>query len=543
MARKSRKTQGNSTPFVSTVFNSAVYIRLSVEDNKKRGNSIESQKSIIENYIALNPDFEVYKTYIDNGATGVNFERNGFKRMLDDIESGKVNCVIVKDLSRLGRNVIDTGYYIEKYFPLKNVRFIAVNDNFDSDDKANVHNGIILPLKNMINEAYSLDIAKKIRAQAEQSIKAGDYIGARPPYGYLKSPENCHKLIIDPETAPIVRQIFRWAYEKVSLNSIVLRLNEADILPPSQHKQSVGLITNEKLLGNGKWLTITVSRILADQVYVGDMVQGKSKTFNRKQIRANEEDWITVSNTHEPIISREVFEAVKEYRKQIAEDSKKIKAKPYSENIFKGKIFCGHCGKNLHRERNKTDKYYFHCITNSRVKKGDCKGTHINEPELISAVTSMLRKKSEVLIGRDFMSAQSNKALNDGENAVKSKISSLNKGISQNRTYLKGLYENLVNQLISETDYFDFKRRYEEKIESALNEIRGLENKQKEQAEKDVQNRGMIGEVRKLNRKKSVLTFEIVDRLIEKIIVDSDKNIVITFKFESSYENNEVYGL
>ena len=310
MARKSRKgalAQAQAAPSGMKVWRAALYIRLSVEFNGKRGDSLETQRQIMEAYLALCPDIEIVATYTDNGITGQTFEREGFQKMLMDIEAGKINCVVVKDLSRLGRNSIDTGYYIEKYFPLHQVRFIAVNDQYDSENTDNSGSHIIVPLKNMINEAVALDLSKKVRSQAHQAMKDGDYIGARPPYGYKKSPENCHKLLVNEETAPVVRQIFEWAAEGVALNVIVKRLNEAGILTPGFYLASIGLITNKKLMGSGKWQTWSVSKILADEVYTGDMVQGKSTSIRRKQVLTKPEDWIVVRGTHEPIISRDLF--------------------------------------------------------------------------------------------------------------------------------------------------------------------------------------------------------------------------------------------
>ena len=183
MARKSRKQTAAPMPAPSLYVHVALYIRLSVEDNKKRGCSVENQKLVLNDFLSDKPDFVVYDTYIDNGATGTNFHRPGFQQMLSDIEAGHINCVIVKDLSRLGRNSIDTGYYIEQYFHAHNVRFIAVTDQFDTADSGNLHGGIMLPLKNMINEAYALDIGRKIKAQARQAMKDGDYIRQRGEIG------------------------------------------------------------------------------------------------------------------------------------------------------------------------------------------------------------------------------------------------------------------------------------------------------------------------------------------------------------------------
>jgi len=239
MARKSRKNViASEKPKQSTVkiWRAALYIRLSVEFNGKRGDSLETQRQIMEAYIALCPDIEITEVYTDNGITGRTFEREAFQRMLADVENGKIDCIVVKDLSRLGRNSIDTGYYIEKYFPLHGVRFIAVNDQFDSTDPENSGNHLIVPLKNMINEAYAADISKKVKAQQHQAMKDGESVGARPPYGYKKAPDNCHRLLVNGDTAPVVQQIFQWAVDGVLLNVIVKRLNEAGIMTPGYYQ-------------------------------------------------------------------------------------------------------------------------------------------------------------------------------------------------------------------------------------------------------------------------------------------------------------------
>lgn len=541
MARKSRKNaEGQSAPaYQIFMYYVAIYIRLSVEDNKKRGNSIESQRSIIENFMALNPDFKLYDVYIDNGTTGVNFERAGFKRMMEDVEAGKVNCVIVKDLSRLGRNVIDTGYYIEKYFPSKNVRFISVNDSFDSEDKDNIHGGIILPLKNMINEAYSLDIGRKIRSQAKQSMKDGDYMGARPPYGYVKAPDNCHKLIIDEETSPIVRQIFEWAYDKAGLNDIVKRLNDAGIIPPSHYKREKGVITHENLIGNGKWQTRTVGKILADEVYTGDMVQGKTTSVDHKQIPVSKENWIVVRDTHAPIISREMFEAVQAYREQVAKDSIQRGKKPYTENIFKGKVFCGCCGGSLHRQRNERkhgpDAYYYHCIANSRIAKGTCQGVAINENELHSTVLSILLGHAEAITGTHLVLQNNDALLKSRQDETKARITALRQGIDTNRRFLKSLYENLIKGILTSEEYFSMKADYEAKITGATDSIARLENGQKELYAQTTRYYDLASCIDGLD-KGGELTAALVDKLIEKVTVYPDKRIEVCFRFQSEFD-------
>lgn len=263
MARKSRKApQMPSLQEESFRCKAAQYIRLSVEDTQSGSASIETQTLIIERYLKQHPEINIVQTYIDNGCTGTNFHRPGFQQMLSDIEDGRINCVIVKDLSRLGRNSIDTGYYVENYFRTRNIRFISVNEQYDTSKPESSSMGIMLPLINMVNEAYSLDISKKIKAQQRQAMKDGKYVGSRAPYGYKKAEDDCHQLVIDPQAASVVKQIFQWAAEGVPLNAIVLKLNEAGHLTPSYYKKLCGEIRNEKLMGSGKWQTFTVSKIL-----------------------------------------------------------------------------------------------------------------------------------------------------------------------------------------------------------------------------------------------------------------------------------------
>lgn len=540
MARKSRKNQ-TATPVCDTslYIRTALYIRLSVEDNKKRGHSIENQKLVLENFLAGRPEFVVYNTYVDNGATGTNFHRPGFQQMLSDIEAGLIDCVIVKDLSRLGRNSIDTGYYIEQYFRAHQIRFIALTDQFDTADASNLHGGIMLPLKNMINEAYALDIGRKIKAQARQAMKDGEYIGARAPYGYRKDPENCHKLLIDPEAAEVVFQIFQWAYEHVGLNDIARRLNEQGIQTPSHRKRATGEITHENLVGSGKWQTRTVAKILDSEVYTGDLVQGKTKIVDHQQVQADEDNLIIATNTHEAIISHEVFEAVKAYRRQVCEESKAHEVDPYTPNIFKGKVFCAHCGGSLHRQRNKrkkgSDVYLFHCLTKSRVDKNGCLGVSVTEKDLLDAVVAILQQELTVALGNYSFVLEAEVKRKKERDDLKAGISAKKQEIDRNRRFVRGLYENFVQKVLTSEEYFTMKKDYEAAIAKLSDEIRTLENglavmdaqlaKYKE-LEQDA----------KVLEKDHTLTAALIDRLIERIEITHDKEIRVSFRFKSEFE-------
>lgn len=540
MARKSRKNQ-TATPVCDTslYIRTALYIRLSVEDNKKRGHSIENQKLVLENFLAGRPEFVVYNTYVDNGATGTNFHRPGFQQMLSDIEAGLIDCVIVKDLSRLGRNSIDTGYYIEQYFRAHQIRFIALTDQFDTADASSLHGGIMLPLKNMINEAYALDIGRKIKAQARQAMKDGEYIGARAPYGYRKDPENCHKLLIDPEAAEVVFQIFQWAYEHVGLNDIARRLNEQGIQTPSHRKRATGEITHENLVGSGKWQTRTVAKILDSEVYTGDLVQGKTKIVDHQQVQADEDNLIIATNTHEAIISHEVFEAVKAYRRQVCEESKAHEVDPYTPNIFKGKVFCAHCGGSLHRQRNKrkkgSDVYLFHCLTKSRVDKNGCLGVSVTEKDLLDAVVAILQQELTVALGNYSFVLEAEVKRKKERDDLKAGISAKKQEIDRNRRFVRGLYENFVQKVLTSEEYFTMKKDYEAAIAKLSDEISTLENglavmdaqlaKYKE-LEQDA----------KVLEKDHTLTAALIDRLIERIEITHDKEIRVSFRFKSEFE-------
>ncbi len=543
MARKSRKQRLAPMPAPSLYVHVALYIRLSVEDNKKRGCSVENQKLVLNDFLADKPDFVVYDTYIDNGATGTNFHRPGFQQMLSDIEAGYINRVIVKDLSRLGQNSIDTGYYIEQYFHTHNVRFIAVTDQFDTADPGSLHSGIMLPLKNMINEAYALDIGRKIKAQARQAMKDGDYIGARAPYGYRKDPDNCHKLLIDEDTAPVVRQIFEWAHGHVALNRIVRNLNEMGITAPSHYKKSTGEITSPGLIGSGKWQTRTVMKILESEVYTGDLVQGKTKIVDHQQVKAGEDNLIIARRTHEPIISYELFTAVQEYRKQICEESRAVPKRPYTPNIFKGKVFCADCGRSLHRQRAERKKgpdvYWFHCLTNSRVAKDSCKGVMMQETELIATVTAILEKELSVALGMSLPLFQLEAKQKKDKDRLKTQMSARRQETEKKRRLIRGLYENFVQGILTNEEYFELKADYEESIRTLSGEIEALEKDMDALDSRLVRYRAMEKDAKSLTQDHA-LTAELIDRLIERIEIDHERNIHVTFRFKSEFQGKAV---
>jgi len=289
MARKSRK-QSNNIDYnrKPSLIQAAAYVRLSSEDRTTKGNSIETQKRIISNYIDEHPNFELHDIYVDENVSGTTFERPSFQRLLQDIESGKINCLIVKDLSRLGRNVIDTGYYVEQVFPKFELRLISISDNFDS---TTYKGDISLPLRNLANEAYSLDISRKRRSQARQDMKDGVFTGGRPPYGYVKSADNRIKLVVDESASVVVKQIFAWAVDGLSVYDIARRLNAAKTPSPSAHKNTSAATDAKQAASSGRWYARTIENMLKNAIYTGHLVQGKTKSVNFQRQPAPVDEW------------------------------------------------------------------------------------------------------------------------------------------------------------------------------------------------------------------------------------------------------------
>ena len=306
---------------ISKIYHAAIYVRLSKEDGdvstsaKAESNSISNQKDFIRNFLADKKDIRIVKEYVDDGYSGSNFDRPSFQTMMEDIKRGVIDCVVVKDLSRFGREYIDSGRYIERLFPALGVRFIAINDNYDSVTGKSQGDEIIIPFKNLINDAYCRDISIKIRSHLDVKRKNGEYIGAFVPYGYEKSDDDKHKLVIDIYAAGIVKEIFRLKLHGMSQDAIATQLNNEGVLAPMEYKQSTGSGYQTGFLQNEKsvWSSVTVRRILENEIYIGNLVQGKRTTPNHKvkqEVVKPESDWIRIEKNHEPIISDRDFEIV-----------------------------------------------------------------------------------------------------------------------------------------------------------------------------------------------------------------------------------------
>ena len=307
------------------IYRSMAYYRLSKNDySTHESDSISNQRKLIQNYAATHADIELVGEAYDDGYTGTNYNRPGFCAVMEAIESGKADCVIVKDLSRLGREYIETGKYLEMVFPDKGVRFIAINDHYDSQHSQAESDGLVIPFKNLINEAYCRDTSVKIRSQLAIKRKRGDFIGSFAVYGYVKDPENKNHLVIDPFAADVVRDIFRWKVEGISAGDIADCLNRDGILAPMDYKKSQGFRFATPFRVNAKsvWNATTILRILKNPVYTGVLEQGKLTTLSYKikqRIVKPKEEWDVVKGKHEAVITPYDFEIV---QKVLARDTR-----------------------------------------------------------------------------------------------------------------------------------------------------------------------------------------------------------------------------
>lgn len=485
MSRTSRKQQ--NLPVLHSISESAclydvgLYARLSSEDNGKDSDSIESQIELMEKYIAENPTMKKAAAFIDNGYTGTNFERPGFQQMIEAAQAGTINCIVVKDLSRLGRNYLETGSFLERIFPFLGVRVIAVNDNYDSASLSS-NSELAASLSNIINDFYAKDISRKVFSALAVKMANGEYIGAWEKYGYLKDPANKNRLIVNPETAPVVQQIFQWRSTGMSYMGINKRLNEMGVLSPGQYKAERGIVTNNnqkprKIL----WNKHIITDILKDITYIGHMAQRKTTQNLCSGVpftRVDERDWVIAYHTHEPIISQELFDKVQEINRSSAATAKSNYGKydylPKARNIYGAKLVCADCGARMKLQRSinqKKDKAYFTFICPTYAEHGQtgCSKKCMRKADLDDAVFQAIRAQMDTFLEY----ATVIKKLLAKKQAVKSNTSqkqtkaSLSVKVRNLRSQISNLYIDFKDGLLNDEEYLMQKERYSEKLVEA----------------------------------------------------------------------------
>lgn len=552
MARKSRKNiQISKITTNEKTYSVGIYVRLSnLDNNKKDSNTLENQKNIVLDYIKDKKEFKLVDIYEDNNYTGTNFNRDGFERLLEDVKQGKINCIIVKDLSRFGRNYLECGNYLEKIFPFIDVRFIAINDEYDSNNE-NASEILLMHLKNIVNELYAKDTSRKISSALREKQKKGDFIGGWASYGYLKDPNNKNKIIVNSETAPIVKYIFNLRLQGYGYEKIATKLNEENILSPSDYLYKIGIFKNEKN-SIKKWNSNTIKKILYNEIYIGNMVQGTkrndlSKKEKQKNIPKNE--WTIVENTHEPIIDKEIFQKVNEINNNAKEiylqNNKNKLLKKKTENIFKGLVKCASCNKKLiRRERSRQSKEGIQIMRAFECKyenQNKCGVKAIKEDLLKEIVFEEIKKQIQIAVRLEATINKQSKVINLEENRIKSLIENTNIEINKIKNFYKVIYEDYTTGLLSEEDYLFTKNNYLEK-EKELNKNKENLQKQILDLENNLskENKYLKNFLKFKNTK--VLTKELLQILIKEILVNNNNTIQITFNYMTEYNTllNEV---
>lgn len=517
------------------------YYRLSKEDGDKvESDSIINQKALVREFLKMHPDIQIYKERIDDGYTGVNFERPSFQAMMDDIKSGKVNCVIVKDLSRFGRNYIEAGRYIEKIFPYLGVRFIAINDNIDTASAMSASDEMLIPFKNLINDAYCRDISLKVRSHLDIKRENGQFISPFAPYGYKKSDENKNQLVVDEKAASVVRQIFRWKIEGMSGARIADKLNELGIPTPIEYKHMNGerLYCAFQKKSDSKWMPNSVNRILENEIYTGVLIQGKTFSPNykvRKRIYKEEKDRVRCENSHEAIISVEDFKLV---RQSFAQDTR-VAPDEQALYLFSGIVKCGHCKGNMTRKTvwAKEKKYvYLVCVENKNSKRCSFNKT-ISLKKFEKTILDIINLHIENVFELSKMLKIVENIPYSGYLSEKLQDTIIDKKllIEKKQRYTIGIYEDLKEGVITREEYRELKTSFCSEIKNLKDEIRALE-KEIEKLAKDRADKVQWVEQFIEYRGFRELTREILLKLVKEIWIFDKNRIEVVFKFQSEYE-------
>ncbi|HBI60738.1 MAG TPA: recombinase [Lachnospiraceae bacterium] len=530
---------------VDKIYHAAIYVRISKEDGdvasaaKAESNSISNQKNLIKDFLKNKNDIIVVSERVDDGYSGSNFERPAFQMMMEDIKRGTVDCVIVKDLSRFGREYIDSGKYIERLFPALGVRFIAINDHIDSKE-GNGRDDIVVPFKNLMNDAYCRDISIKIRSHLEVKRKNGEYIGAFTPYGYKKDENNRNRLVPDLYAAGVVKEIFRMKLHGMSQSAIADRLNGQGILSPMEYKHSLGIRIqdNFKTHEQAEWSSMSVRRILENEVYIGTLIQGRHSTPNhkiKKIVDKPEKEWIRIEDSHEPVISRREFAIV---QRLLGMDTR---TSPNEDEVYvlSGLAVCADCGAPMIKRNvpagGKVYSYYI-CSKNAATK--EC-GTHrIPKDKLESLVFDVLQTHiANVLDMERILTYIDTVPFQELEiKELERQKEAKEQEVKRCQELRDMLYEDLKDGVVSKEDYAELYEGYSNKRKKAEDAVRIIRNKVKNVLEaktdkyewlryfKEYQN------ISELNRAVAV-------ELIDRVKVFGKNHIEVDFAFADCFQS------
>lgn len=546
-----RERAGYGLQEEQNIYQTAGYIRLSIEDSGKTdGYSLENQEKLVRDYIADQQDMRLYRLYIDNGATGTVFERPAFDEMMQDMKDGKINCIVVKDLSRLGRNYLEAGNYLEQIFPFFRVRFISITDGYDSNSPDVTDESLIIPLKNIINEGYAKDISLKITTSFESRKKQGQFMGRYPVYGYLKDPANKNHLIVNPETCGIVRRIFQMRDSGMALGTIASQLNEEGIPSPARYLWIKGL-SKEERHQDSYWDRINVKRLLMNKMYLGMLVYGKERSSFAKGIkrqRVPESEWKYVPNAHEAIIDQELFDSVQkklEDAKQNFLNTMRVNEDYRPGNLFRGKIHCSDCGRAMKmtkfvktRKDGSIDRYaLYECCRRKQLYDLSCPQRSIRKAVVDKTVEEAIRfhirtfLDTEQIIAKLNRSSKGRAAASDIQNHIREK----QRRISKIERLSTGIYEDYREGILNEEEYLAIRSQYGEEKEGLLKEVDALMLAEREH-EADYRSTGSLADIVRKYAEFPELNREIVEAFIADIRVHTDSHLAITFAFEDEFQ-------
>lgn len=549
MARKSRKNQVVESTVLqqeSKIYRTALYARISVETERKREtDTIGNQLQLLKDYVSEHPDLMIYDIYSDDDISGVDFIRPEFSRMMNDLRDGKINCIVVKDLSRLGRNYLESGEYIELVFPFFQCRFIAITDRFDSK----YHQAdFSIQLKNLANEMYAKDISKKISSVKRNAQEQGKFTAGRAPYGYQLDPADKHHLIVDEETAPIVKKLFSMLAEGYTLHGIATFMNAEGIPSPGRLLYERGISTTDRFQ-NSKWVSNTIRRILTDEVYLGWLVLGKQRstyqiTGQKGMETVPRDQWLITKGTHEPIITESLFYQVQPYFSETKE--KHMQAALYDSkirrsNIFKGHLRCGECGKAMFlrykKSKNGERAGWYYCLMHENYNSSYCPKKAMKQEDLESVTLKLIQAQINLFTDAQNLCNSLNK-----KEVSKTKyriymdhIRSTKHQIEKYMERKASLHEDYTSGIISQEDYINMGQEYAHKAD----ELRIFLSELEKDAKQYSQSFAFAGEWARLvtqYQDVDALSAEIIDAFIDKITLYNNGHVEVQFNFRDELD-------
>ena len=520
------------------IWNATLYLRLSRDDgDKEESGSITGQRELLRDYISQHPELREYAIRIDDGFSGSTFERPGFQKMIEDVKAGRTDCIIVKDLSRFGRNYLDAGEYIEKIFPFLGVRFIAVNDNYDSLGERKSSDDLIIPFKNLINEAYCRDISMKIRSQLEIKRKNGQFLGSFAAFGYLKDEQDKNKLVVDQYAADIVRDIFKWKLEGISPQDIADALNKLGVLSPMEYKRSLGMkyTTSFKTSAKAAWSAGTVIRILKNPIYTGVLIQGKETTPSykvHKRIAKDKSEWTVIEDSHEAIISEIDFDSVQKVLKCDTRRSPDDKA----VGLFSGMLFCGDCGASMIRKTVPAgEKKYVYYVCSAHKQDKSCSPHRMRDTTLEEIVLDSLRQHiREVVNMSELLNITDTAPLRNAQaQKVQRQLDKKREEYEKLQKLLMSLYENLTDGVIDREEYARLKASFTARADEAEKQMDALRESLNDIQSHGTENVWMNEFIKR--QELAELDRAVVVALIDKILIHSNDVVEIIYRWQDEF--------